>query len=1063
MVMKTMGWKKISLTCAAFACAATSLTPCWAEPDSQARGQVFSREFSGRERLEFEWDSHQRVPFSIEHDGNEVTLYFEKPVALRWKSSLKAIHPYIKKVDTEDGGATVVLTLSQPTKVQYYRHNDFNDSAQEVNGLDLVKIPHAAKTKPTATLETPVDELPEPVMKPAARMTPAQKKHLAAEKAKARQAWLAKVAKRKEAARLANLAPAAGSVALPPTAALAATTSTETPAAATPPTAEAAPVVAAPAETPTVPATVAPAVSTPAAAQATSPTPTPATTAADSAILPLPYAPTDAFAAFAWQKKLWIVSENPAPLAVQDIQKAAGTLGGDVQKLADEHASIYSMPLAAGVSAVVEKSADNHTQILLQHAEAKPARDLAFAVNGGNGQKISVTVAATGAQHTIALHDPLTGYMLNVTPVPEPGAGVATPRSFVEFNLLPTAQGVAVQVLSDDVTVKANKDGVEIDSAGGLAISPELARQLKESASDAKLANLPPTLFPYARWKLEDEKDFVPRQLDLYHEIAFSAPDAANKGRLKLLGLYLGEGLFAESVQMADDILRSNLKFYEANKVSALRGAAHFFMYRINEAARDFSAAELAGDPEAQMWLTLCKELLGEGTDKFDFVGNYERYIRYYPPSFVGKLAVIAADRSINRRQYEAANTIFDLLKRDDFDTPVKKYITYMQGKIFSETHGEAEAAKIWEEQAKDLGDPLIRARADFSLINMRLREGKMSHTEAARKLEKLRIVWRGDALELNVLTLLSGLYVRDKQYDKALYTMRDIVMYYPQVPEAVTTARQMEQIFVNLYNKGNADVMPPLDALALFYEFRDLVPIGPEGDQMIRNLADRLVNIDLLDRATQLLDHQIRNRLQGEERSRVGVHLAHIHLLNHKPEEALEVLKTTGYGDLPADLQLGRLRLTAQALAQQGKVARAIEVISSDTSTEGTILRLSIYWDNKDWPNVVTIAEDILGSRNDPSAPLTPAESDTLLKLATAYVFEHDTGQLQYLRDYFTPLMKNNPNRASFQFITSESGNVNYDNLANLDQDIGAIKSFLASNPQEKPGKNGLSPKLAN
>lgn len=250
---------------------------------------------------------------------------------------------------------------------------------------------------------------------------------------------------------------------------------------------------------------------------------------------------------------------------------------------------------------------------------------------------------------------------------------------------------------------------------------------------------------------------------------------------------------------------------------------------------------------------------------------------------------------------------------------------------------------------------------------------------------------------------------------------------------------------------------MPPLEALSLFYEFRDLVPVGMAGDQMIRNLSDRLVNIDLLDRAALLLDHQIRKRLQGAERSRVGARLALIYLMNHQPKEALETLKTTGYGDLPADLQLTRLRLTAQALAQQKQVDKAIEVLSSDNSSDGNLLRLSIYWDNKDWINVVTTAEEILGNRNDPSAPLNRGESDVLLKLATAYVYEHDTGQIQYLRDYFTPLLKNNPNKDSFLFVTSESGTLDYQTLANLDQDINTVKSFLDA-MREKVKKNGLS-----
>ena len=42
------------------------------------------------------------------------------------------------------------------------------------------------------------------------------------------------------------------------------------------------------------------------------------------------------------------------------------------------------------------------------------------------------------------------------------------------------------------------------------------------------------------------------------------------------------------------------------------------------------------------------------------------------------------------------------------------------------------------------------------------------------------------------------------------------------------------------------------------------------------------------------------------------------------------------------------------------------------------------------------------------------------LLKLSLAYVFTDDTTQLQYLRDYFGPLMKKNPNKEIFDFVTS-------------------------------------------
>ena len=42
------------------------------------------------------------------------------------------------------------------------------------------------------------------------------------------------------------------------------------------------------------------------------------------------------------------------------------------------------------------------------------------------------------------------------------------------------------------------------------------------------------------------------------------------------------------------------------------------------------------------------------------------------------------------------------------------------------------------------------------------------------------------------------------------------------------------------------------------------MTPIGRQGDEMVRLLAKRLVEVDLLDQATELLRHQVDNRLKG-------------------------------------------------------------------------------------------------------------------------------------------------------------------------------------------------------
>ena len=107
---------------------------------------------------------------------------------------------------------------------------------------------------------------------------------------------------------------------------------------------------------------------------------------------------------------------------------------------------------------------------------------------------------------------------------------------------------------------------------------------------------------------------------------------------------------------------------------------------------------------------------------------------------------------------------------------------------------------------------------------------------------------------------------------------------------------------FDSLFLAGKGDAMPAIDALALFYDFRELTPIGSRGDEMIRRLADRLVSVDLLDQAADLLQYQVDHRLQGAARAQVATRLAVIYLMDRKADRALPTLRATRIGDLPTN-----------------------------------------------------------------------------------------------------------------------------------------------------------------
>src|SRR3546814_11246140 len=84
--------------------------------------------------------------------------------------------------------------------------------------------------------------------------------------------------------------------------------------------------------------------------------------------------------------------------------------------------------------------------------------------------------------------------------------------------------------------------------------------------------------------------------------------------------------------------------------------------------------------------------------------------------------------------------------------------------------------------------------------------------------------------------------------------------------PYTTLLTKQMSDEFAKLFLDGGAQSLPPLTALALYYDYRELTPPGPEGDEIISKLADRLVSVDLLNRAAELIEHRSEERRVGKE-----------------------------------------------------------------------------------------------------------------------------------------------------------------------------------------------------
>ncbi|HLO79077.1 MAG TPA: tetratricopeptide repeat protein, partial [Magnetospirillum sp.] len=301
-------------------------------------------------------------------------------------------------------------------------------------------------------------------------------------------------------------------------------------------------------------------------------------------------------------------------------------------------------------------------------------------------------------------------------------------------------------------------------------------------------------------------------------------------------------------------------------------------------------------------------------------------------------------------------------------------------------------------------------------------------------------------------------LMLADGQYAEGLRLLRSVVSNHSDHPDIGAIQAMMSDAFEKLYLGGGADGMSAVSAIGLYDEFQELTPSGPKGDEMIRKLADRLAAVDLLDRAGDLLRHQVQFRLQGQERARVGARLAFMELSDRKAAMALDSLDMSEVPGVPTDLFDQRRYLRVRALAEQGRTAEALALIINDQSDTAKQLRAEIYWDLKKWPEAAAALEATI-EKPEGASPLPPGAARRLVDLATALTLARDDRGLARLRRTYGPRMAKSEYKEAFDLLTSEPerGIIDYRRMPDKIKQVEEFQSFM-TNWRQRMQTQGLS-----
>ena len=495
---------------------------------------------------------------------------------------------------------------------------------------------------------------------------------------------------------------------------------------------------------------------------------------------------------------------------------------------------------------------------------------------------------------------------------------------------------------------------------------------------------------------------------------ASEADEAA--ARMALGEFYFAHGLIEEADSALSQIGREGRSDLDQRQLALLSGAVQTLDGQLEKARTNLSGKSLQGVAEANLFMGL----LAAREEKWDEAAQYLTgalpNIADYPKPIREDIYLTVGAALNSAGNPIAAKRFADALRQDQPSPDARDRLTYLDGRIALRVGERDQALALWASLADSSLDD-IKARSQFDLVEERLKGGEMKPSEAIAPLESLRFVYRGGDFEFKLLRKLGALYLGENQSRKGLVALRSAAANFPNRPEAKEIGEQMSSAFRELYLDGGADRLSPLTAVALYDEFRELTPAGAEGDRMMSLLADRLVNVDLLGRAGELLDTLVAKRLSGLDKAHTGTRLAAIRMLDQKPELALKALKDSTVDEvMPPDLAAERKRLEARATFDSGDTLGGIRILEADRSLEAKWLRADMQWRVREWPAAATALGDLIEGEEQAMAAERAAFKDSVdpAKNPAAAVGSAEAEQQlaakqeQHFKDRVAPLLLN-------------------------------------------------------
>ncbi|MER2519450.1 MAG: hypothetical protein ABTQ34_02045 [Bdellovibrionales bacterium] len=641
------------------------------------------------------------------------------------------------------------------------------------------------------------------------------------------------------------------------------------------------------------------------------------------------------------------------------------------------------------------------------------------------------------APESIRMTDPVVGDEIIVVPL-ERAEIFGVKRRMADLEILPAAQGLIVKPVTDKILVRKVPDGIEITAEGGLQLSRAVdTGAAQRSANRSRMIAAGKSLFDFSTWQGKPTETFTVARQRLQQAIVDVPETERNRARLELARFYFARGYGHEALAILNWLGKQMPDLKAHADFVALSGAAKILAGRAAEGLRELDSNLFVNQPEIALWQAVAL------AEMRDWNGAEERFVivqpmlASYPEPFFSRFSTLAVESALaTDKSREAAEWLELLLSNSRPENRNEAAIEYLRGAIHARANRYNMAEQAWN-AATSMRDHLYKIRAELALIDLHIANKTLAPAKAANRLESLRFAWRGDDLEVDILHRLEQYYLQADNIKMALNTLSRVQDLFPDSAYVPQMQGEMAQIFRDIFLGDLGAKISPLEALTYYQQYRNLMPSGEKGIAVMRILAERLVAVDLLEQAGDILDDLARNKLQGEDKIHVATRLAAIRLLDGKPDKAVAALDLVKDSGGNAESLGERMLLRAKAQSEMRKYDEAIELLRDQNSQPTKILRAEIAMKGQKWPDAAKYLLQLIGPPPTEKTPLSREQASQLINAAIAMALSGDTNAIDQLAIDYGPAMDKTPQSDTFRVLTQP------DKLGQL-QDLADVQSRL-------------------